>query len=105
MKTRSELAETFMAALLARDPLPAQRFTEIDARLQQLAHIAQKCAVTFLAVNLEWEKSPERANAIVKRLWDYTAAGATEVPVPPKLTGAAVGKDRDAELFGRNDLS
>jgi hypothetical protein len=105
MSARTELAERFMAALLARDPLPAQRFTEIDARLQQLAHIAQKCAVTFLTVDAQWEQSAEQANAIARRIWDYACIEVAEISTPSKLKGAATRAMQDADLFGANAQS
>jgi hypothetical protein len=92
--TRTELAQAFMSALLARDPLPAQRFTELDTRLEQLAHIAQRCAATFLSVDAQWEASPETAAVIAEQIWNRSAARTPEVAVPEKLRGSA----RDPQL-------
>lgn len=100
MSTRTELAERFMAALLARDPLPAQRYTEIEKRVEQLAHVAQMCAATFLAVDRQWEATPERANAIAKRIWDYNSAPERVVPVPERLVGAGSDGKTACDMFG-----
>lgn len=75
--------------MLARDPFPAQRFTEIGQRLEQLAHLAEQCAETFLKVDAQWEASLERARSSAQRLWDYRAVAVGETPVPERLRGAA----------------
>jgi hypothetical protein len=100
MSARTELAERFMAALLARDPLPSQRYTEIEKRVEQLAHVAQMCAVTFLTVDRQWEEGPQHASAVAKRIWDYSSAPERSIPVPEKLAGAGSDGKSASDLFG-----
>ncbi len=100
--TRPEFAQQLFCALLARDPLPAQRYTEIDMRLEQLAHIAQLAAVTFEEVEKQWNADSRKARAVAQRIWDYNTARNREIPVPEKLRGAA-GEDAPpmSSLFDR----
>lgn len=100
MGARTQLAERFMAALLARDPLPSQRYTEIEKRIEQLAYVAQLCAATFLIVDQRWEEDPRHAQAIAQRIWDYNSAPERRIPVPEKLVGAASDGQSASDLFG-----
>lgn len=100
MSARTELAQVFMAALLARDPLPSQRYTEIEKRVEQLAHVAHMCAVTFLAVDRLWEETPERASAIARRIWDYGSTSDRPIPVPDRLAGVGSDGKTASDMFG-----
>lgn len=86
-------AKEIFLALLARDPLAAQRFTEVDARIAQLIAFSQHIAIRW---HKDWLDLPplETVRAKAQRLWDYSAIEVPEVPVPTKLAGAA-----EADLF------
>jgi hypothetical protein len=65
--TREELAARFMAALLERDPLAIQRFTEIEIRLAQLSDMSFAAAEAFL-------EAAERPRESRAKNWDRSAA-------------------------------
>jgi hypothetical protein len=73
--TREELAARFMATLLERDPLAAQRFTEVEVRLAQLSDMSFAAAEAFL-------QAAERPAEQRGKSWDRTA---TPVPTTQRL--------------------
>lgn len=89
--SREELAVRFMAALLARDPLCAQRFTDIETRLAQLAGIAFTAADTFMAAS-------QASHADHQRSWDYRAQSVPEVPLPRYVALTQTEKDLFADI-------
>jgi len=81
----ARLAESFMCALLARDPLASQRFTEISRRLSQLSQLAHQCAAEFLSARERWLSDPEQAKAEATRAWDFHAMKNDEPRTPKSL--------------------
>src|SRR5687767_14409286 len=89
--TRDEVAIRIFSGLLARDPLPAQRFTPLAVRLEQLAGLAWQAADIFA-------KAREQSTKEVETLWNSHATTTTEPSTPPKLDGACTEDAND--LFG-----
>ena len=90
-----EMAEKVFLALLARDPLPAQRFTEIDARMRQLMTLSRHIALTWI-LECSNDEPFEALRTTAQREWDTRAVEVPEIQTPKKLSGAPVRED----MFG-----
>lgn len=76
-------------ALLARDPLPQQRFTELAERFEQIAHLACAAARQFETAQIIWKEDEESASAAAAKLWDVRAIAELKSTRQPKnLIGA-----------------
>lgn len=82
-------------ALLSRDPLAQQRFTQIGERFEQLAHLAHAAAEQFASVESLWQRDPKRAEQLAQQRWDIRA-----ISVEPKIKaqGGKVGMGEDVVL-------
>ena len=86
-----EIALQIYCALLARDPLAQQRFTEIGERFAQIAHLAHAAANQFQAVNQLWIDDPEQAAEAAARRWDIRALALAEMKTPKNKVGLEEG--------------
>lgn len=62
-------------ALLARDPIPPQRFASLSERLETLAHLAFCAAAQFDGVSDQWEQQEEAARTSAAARWDLQVQG------------------------------
>jgi hypothetical protein len=86
MTQRVDLACGIYMALLTRDPLPAQRFTEMSVRIEQLARISFVAADTFLAISEEAAQvAGQQFHAKAALSWDARSTAPADVPTPSKL--------------------
>lgn len=74
-------------ALLSRDPLAQQRFTEIGERFAQIAHLAHAAAEQFYSVKQLWAADPERAAEAAAKRWDIRAISLDELKTPKNKVG------------------
>lgn len=76
-------------ALLSRDPLPQQRFTELGERFEQLAHLAHAAAEQFESVQKLWTDDPTRATEHAATRWDVRSVVPEPLLKKKNLIGAA----------------
>jgi len=82
-------------ALLARDPLAQQRFTQLSERFEQMAHLAQSAALQFCEVECIWNEDRARAEAEAAHKWNLRAISVEPILKQPKKL---VGVDGDSQL-------
>lgn len=82
-----EIALRIYCALLTRDPLAQQRFTEIGERFAQIAHLAHAAAKQFQSASKVWMEDPEGAAEVAARRWDIRALSLEELKAPKNKVG------------------
>lgn len=96
--TRDERAFAIYVSLLVRDPLPAQRFTNVQQRLSELAVLAYTAADAFDGIAAD-----ARSEEALATEWDrkLTEPGITEGPIVKKATAQILSSaSRPPDLFG-----